>query len=166
MSSAGDGQQNDAATSRCLRLLAAYECGRYSISRQAMKRSITRRYHFESAHWLPKVPEWHKCRRLHGHNYQIEVTVEATLDERGFILDFFELDAVILPLVEQIDHRVLNDIEGLENPTAELIAEWFLKRIPAIRVDSPAQEEYKTLWVSAIRVYETSECWCDAIRSR
>src|SRR5262245_63935747 len=82
---------------------------------------IGRTYRFESAHYLPLVPVGHKCRNLHGHNYRIEVVVHGTLDDRGFVKDFAEIDAEILPLIKSLDHRLLNDVEDLENPTAEII---------------------------------------------
>lgn len=110
--------------------------------------SITRRYTFEAAHWLPKVPDGHKCRRVHGHNYEIEVTVAGQVREDGFVMDFAELDQFVRPLVAEIDHRTLNDIKGLENPTAELIAEWFYDRLGPV-----------SLHGLLIRVYETKDCW-------
>lgn len=111
---------------------------------------ITRRYHFEAAHYLPFVAADHKCKRMHGHNYELEVTCGGVVDRRGFILDFAELDEVVNPFIAQVDHRTLNDIVGLENPTAELIGDWFLTRI-AEKIPS----------VLAIRVYETKDCWAD-----
>lgn len=83
-------------------------------------------YTFEAAHYLPNVPADHKCRRMHGHNYKVEVLLSSpALDERGFVVDFAELDAAMQPLIAQIDHTTLNDTSGLENPTAEIIALWF-----------------------------------------
>jgi 6-pyruvoyltetrahydropterin/6-carboxytetrahydropterin synthase len=111
--------------------------------------TITRRYHFESGHWLPGVPEEHKCHRLHGHNYVIEITVSGSVDlKTGFIIDFWDLDKIVQPIIDRIDHRVLNDIVGLNNPTAENIAAWFLERL-------------SSNGVSAVRVYETIDCWAD-----
>ena len=110
---------------------------------------IGRTYRFEAAHRLPLLPESHKCKRMHGHNYRVEVVVGGTLDGRGFVADFAEIDAMVLPLIAQVDHRMLNDIECLENPTAELIAAWFLERIPACE---------------SVRVYENDDCWAQAHR--
>lgn len=111
--------------------------------------TIARQYRFESAHRLPKLPPTHKCSNLHGHNYRIVVYAEGELDERGFVMDFAELDAIVDPLVRQVDHRTLNDVPGLENPTAELIAAWFLARVPAAR---------------RVRVYETDDCYAESSR--
>lgn len=113
--------------------------------------SVTRRYHFESAHRLPKVKASHKCFRMHGHNYEIEVTIRDTIRADGFILDFAELDELVNPIIAEVDHRTLNDIKGLENPTAELIAQWFCKRINAAG-------EYD---VFSVRCYETKDCWAE-----
>lgn len=81
--------------------------------------SIVRRYSFEAAHQLA----WHpgKCRSLHGHSYVLEVEVAGPLDERGVVMDFAELDALVTPLVlARLDHSYLNDV--CENPTAERVA--------------------------------------------
>lgn len=87
-------------------------------------------YTFEAAHHLPHVPDGHKCKRVHGHNYKVEVMLSSpTLDERGFVVDFAELDAAMQPLIDKLDHTLLNDTEGLENPTAEIIALWFRDRL-------------------------------------
>jgi 6-pyruvoyltetrahydropterin/6-carboxytetrahydropterin synthase len=90
--------------------------------------TIRRSYEFESAHFLPNVPEGHKCRNMHGHNYRLVVSVRGELDERGFVRDFAEVDEAVEPLLALLDHKVLNDT--IENPTAENIARWFLSRLP------------------------------------
>lgn len=102
---------------------------------------VTATYSFEAAHFLPKVPEGHKCRRLHGHNYRVDVSVAGGLDARGFVLDYAELDAIVQPIIDELDHRCLNDIPGLDNPTSEILALWLRDRIakaarlkPTIRV--------------------------------
>jgi 6-pyruvoyltetrahydropterin/6-carboxytetrahydropterin synthase len=107
---------------------------------------IGRTYRFESAHFLPNVPQGHKCRSLHGHNYRVEIVVRGSLDERGFVKDFAEIDDEITPLLKQVDHRLLNDVEGLENPTAEIIAAWFFERIADCE---------------SVRVYENDHCWAE-----
>lgn len=85
---------------------------------------------FESAHFLPNLPDGHKCRRMHGHSYRVEVHVEGPVAEpHGWVMDFADLKAVCRPVEEQLDHRVLNEIEGLENPTAENIARWIWRRL-------------------------------------
>lgn len=95
-----------------------------------MPTEIFRVYRFEAAHRLPHVPEGHKCGRLHGHSYSVEVHVRGTPGERtGWIVDFAEIDAAAAPAVEELDHRLLNDIDGLSNPTSEVLAAWLWRRI-------------------------------------
>lgn len=123
-----------------------------------MRATVTRRYTFESAHWLPHVPESHKCHRIHGHNYEVDVEIEGTVDARGFVIDFFELDAIVAPLLAMVDHRTLNDVPGLENPTAELIAGWFL-----VHIDGDVDAATADARVVMVRCYETKNCWADAV---
>ena len=87
-------------------------------------------YDFEAAHQLPKVPAGHKCARMHGHSYAIQVRINGPIDEdKGWVMDFAAIDEVLRPLVKQLDHHVLNEIEGLENPTSENLAVWLWRRI-------------------------------------
>lgn len=95
-----------------------------------MRCSLTRDYRFEAAHFLPRVPETHKCRRMHGHSYQVRVTIEEEIDpDLGWLMDFAAVDEVVEPVIAEIDHRVLNEIPGLDNPTSELLAVWLWKRL-------------------------------------
>lgn len=91
-----------------------------------METTVIREYRFDAAHNLP----WHpgKCRRRHGHSYRFEVRVKGTLDHRGVVMDFGEIDDIVdSAVVAELDHSDLNDI--LENPTAELIAAWIASRL-------------------------------------
>ena len=86
---------------------------------------LAREFSFESAHYLPNVPDEHKCGRMHGHSYTVEVQVRGAVDhESGFVQDFGDLSPAFAPISEQLDHRLLNDIEGLQNPTSEHLARW------------------------------------------
>jgi len=94
---------------------------------------LERSYRFEAAHFLPKVPPGHKCARMHGHSYAIEIAIEGDVDsERGWVVDFAEIDEHAQPLVKQLDHQVLNEIEGLANPTSELLAAWWWQRLAKV----------------------------------
>jgi 6-pyruvoyltetrahydropterin/6-carboxytetrahydropterin synthase len=98
-----------------------------------MRTRLSRDFRFESAHFLPKVPEGHKCARMHGHSYAVTVTVEGEIDPTtGWLVDFAEIDDRVMPVIRTIDHRVLNEIEGLANPTSELLAVWLWKRIAGV----------------------------------
>lgn len=93
---------------------------------------IYKKFAFDSAHFLPNVPEGHKCKNMHGHTYNLTVYLEGDLDtELQWVMDFKELKDVVKPVIERIDHQLLNDIEGLENPTAERIVVWIWEQIQA-----------------------------------
>lgn len=91
---------------------------------------IYKEFAFDAAHFLPNVPEGHKCKQMHGHTYHLRVYVSGAPDnELGWIIDFKELKDRILPLIDLVDHRVMNDVPGLENPTAENITIWFWNKL-------------------------------------
>ncbi len=91
---------------------------------------IFKQFTFDSAHWLPHVPEDHKCRRMHGHTYIVRLYVQGPLEPTlDWVIDFADIKAVWKPLEKRLDHRVLNDIEGLENPTAENLAVWIWRQV-------------------------------------
>jgi len=87
-------------------------------------------FSFEAAHRLPNVPTDHKCARLHGHSFQVRVSVDGPVGERsGWVVDFAELKAAFRPVYDQLDHRYLNEIAGLENPTSENLARWIWRQL-------------------------------------
>jgi len=93
---------------------------------------ITKSFSFDAAHHLPHVPEEHKCRRMHGHTYTVILGLEGDLDPvLGWVQDYNEVSAAFRPLRRELDHHCLNDIAGLENPTAEILAAWIHARLVA-----------------------------------
>jgi len=85
---------------------------------------------FEAAHRLPRVPAGHKCGRLHGHSYRVEVRVRGQVDPAtGMVLDFADIKAGFAPVRDQLDHHYLNEVDGLDNPTAENLARWIWARL-------------------------------------
>lgn len=91
---------------------------------------IFKEFRFEAAHRLPNVPKEHKCARLHGHSFRVEVHVRGPVDPTsGWIMDFADIKAAFEPIHHQLDHHYLNEIEGLENPTSEVLAQWIWVRL-------------------------------------
>lgn len=87
-------------------------------------------FHIEAAHRLPHVPAGHKCARLHGHSFRVELHLSGPLDPvAGWVMDFADVKAAFAPVFEQLDHRYLNDVPGLENPTSEHLARWIWQRV-------------------------------------
>lgn len=95
---------------------------------------VFREFSFDAAHFLPHVPEGHKCRNVHGHTYKLKVFLQGTLDDSmGWVMDFAEMKQIINPVIDIVDHKLLNDIPGLQNPTCELLIVWFWKQLkPAL----------------------------------
>jgi 6-pyruvoyltetrahydropterin/6-carboxytetrahydropterin synthase len=95
-----------------------------------MHAEIVRLVRFEAAHRLPNVPVGHKCHRLHGHSFEVELRVAGPVDPHtGWVRDFADLQAAFQPLHAVLDHNYLNEIPGLENPTSELLAKWIWDRL-------------------------------------
>jgi 6-pyruvoyltetrahydropterin/6-carboxytetrahydropterin synthase len=91
---------------------------------------IFKEFGFEAAHRLPNVPADHKCARLHGHSFRVEVHVRGPVDpELGWVIDFADIKAAFRPVHEALDHRYLNEVGGLENPTSENLARWIWRRL-------------------------------------
>lgn len=112
---------------------------------------LVQSFSFEAAHRLPAVPPEHRCYKLHGHSYRVELKLEGPVDaSSGFVMDFFELEAVFKPVLAMLDHQYLNEIDGLQNPTVENIAVWIWDRIkPALPL------------LAGITVYETRDSWVE-----
>lgn len=95
-----------------------------------MTHAIFKEFTFEAAHRLPNVPTGHKCERLHGHSFRVEVHVAGQLAEpAGWVLDFADIAAAWKPLHDTLDHHYLNEVPGLENPTSENLARWIWGRL-------------------------------------
>ena len=87
-------------------------------------------FRIEAAHRLPNVPPGHKCARLHGHSYRVEIRLRGEIGaETGWVMDFADVKTAFQPLYDQLDHHYLNDIPGLENPTSERLAIWIWERL-------------------------------------
>lgn len=111
---------------------------------------IFKEFQIESAHSLPNVPEGHKCGRIHGHSFRLAIHVTGPVGEKtGWVMDFADIKEIFAPLYDQLDHRYLNEIEGLENPTSENMARWIWTRL---KPDLPL--------LSKVVVHETCTSGC------
>lgn len=101
-----------------------------------MQVELVKEFRFEAAHYLPNVPEGHKCRRMHGHSFRGEVAVRGEVDPAsGWLIDFADLQKLVQPIVHRLDHYLLNEIPGLENPTSEVLAAWIWRELkPALPI--------------------------------
>ena len=95
-----------------------------------MRVELRKTFQFEAAHLLPHLPKSHKCRRLHGHSFKVEVVVAGECDPAfGWLMDYADISAAFTPIWKKLDHRYLNGIRGLENPTSEVMAAWIWRRL-------------------------------------
>ena len=95
-----------------------------------MSLELRRTFQFEAAHLLPHLPADHKCRRLHGHSFRVEIAVTGGLDPKlGWVMDYADIKSAFDPLWQRLDHYYLNEIPGLENPTSENIAIWIWQQL-------------------------------------
>ena len=115
-----------------------------------MRVDLTKTFSFEAAHLLPRLPDGHKCRRLHGHSFRCDVVVRGDVDpELGWLTDYADIKAVIDPVISQLDHRYLNEIADLDNPTSEQICRWIWQRI------APSLDQ-----LHAVTIHETCNSAC------
>ena len=111
---------------------------------------IFKSFTLESAHRLPNVPAGHKCARVHGHSFRVEIHVRGPVDERlGWGMDFADVKTAFDPLYRQLDHHYLNDVPGLENPTSEVLCAWLWRRLAP-----------QLPGLSALTVHETCTARC------
>ena len=116
-----------------------------------MRVELVKRFRFESAHRLPMVPADHKCHRIHGHSFLVDVTIAGEIDPKmGWLVDFGEIAARVEPILRtELDHRLLNDVPGLENPTSEMLSVWLWNRLKDV-----------VPHLDAITVHETCTARC------
>lgn len=94
---------------------------------------LTKTFSFEAAHRLPHVPAGHKCGRLHGHSFQVDVQVQGEIDpQTGWVVDYGDISTQVRPIIELLDHHYLNEIDGLDNPTSEVLCLWLWARLAPV----------------------------------
>ena len=115
-----------------------------------MEAELVKTFRFEAAHALPNVPEGHKCRRLHGPGYRVDIHVTGRPDPKtGWVIDFALIKQAVEPILGELDHRCLNDIPGLANSTSETLCGYLWDRIAP-----------KLSGLSAITVWESDTSRC------
>ncbi len=116
-----------------------------------MRVRLIKTFGFEAAHFLPSFPEGHKCRRMHGHSFKVDVVIEGEIPPgASHLMDYADIKAVIDPIERQLDHFCLNEVPGLENPTSEMIAKWLWDRLKP-----------RLPMLAEIIVYETCSSRCE-----
>jgi 6-pyruvoyltetrahydropterin/6-carboxytetrahydropterin synthase len=116
-----------------------------------MKMRLVQEFRFEAAHRLPKVPEGHKCSRLHGHSFKVEIGLVGTVNpETGWVIDFGDVEEIVRPVRETLDHHYLNEIPGLENPTSEVLSKWIWDKL---KPQLPG--------LARVTLYETCDARCE-----
>ena len=91
---------------------------------------IYKKYYFDAAHFMTNLKKGHKYTKVHGHSYEKIIKISGNLDKtNNWILNYDDIDEIVNPLLQKIDHKTLNDIKGLEKPTSENLAKWFWERI-------------------------------------
>ncbi len=116
-----------------------------------MKVRLVKEYRFEAAHRLPNVPPGHKCARLHGHSFRIELSISGPVDAKsGWFIDYGDLDAIWQPLHDVLDHNYMNEVPGLENPTSEVLAHFLWQKL---KPSLPSLER--------VTVHETCDARCE-----
>lgn len=122
-----------------------------------MNATIAKRFTFDAAHYLDVLPPEHKCHRMHGHTYEVELIFTGPVNERtGFVIDYDEIAKAWQPLHEAVDHRVLNEVAGLSVPTTENLARWVLTRLFLTTIGP---------LLATVLVRESSTTWCQINRS-
>jgi 6-pyruvoyltetrahydropterin/6-carboxytetrahydropterin synthase len=127
--------------------------------------TLSKRFTFDAAHCLPKLGPDHKCHRLHGHTYEVEIVCRGKVDERGFVIDYDDLAKAWSQIHGLLDHRYLNEIDGLETPSTENLVAWMFKF--AHNMNQFVAEHGYGLWdrvwpvLERIRIQESSTTWCE-----
>lgn len=91
---------------------------------------IYKEFTFEGAHFLPAAPKDHPNARIHGHSFRVRVSIDGEPDpDTGLVVHFDDLESALEDMRVTLDHNFLNNIDGLDNPTLELITKWMWDRL-------------------------------------
>lgn len=115
--------------------------------------TIGKRFTFDAAHFLPCMPELHKCRGMHGHTYEVEIQLHGEPDANGILVDYDDIAKAWEPIHAMIDHKILNEVPGLKNPSTEVLVFWIYDQL----LKAPFSKN-----ISKVRVSESSTTWAEA----
>lgn len=118
--------------------------------------TLSKRFTFDAAHCLPKLPPGHKCARLHGHTYEVEIVCRGKVGDNGFVIDYDDIATAWAPIHHALDHRYLNEISGLEQPSTENLIAWIFAYLHNSKSGAAVWDV-----LSGIRVMESSTTWCE-----
>jgi 6-pyruvoyltetrahydropterin/6-carboxytetrahydropterin synthase len=119
--------------------------------------TIAKRFTFDAAHRLDRLPATHKCHRMHGHTYEVELVFTGMVDEDGFVIDYSDIAEMWYPLHDQLDHRVLNEVPGLEIPSTEHLAGWIACHLcRKLTTEGPGMIRI----FDTVKVKESTTTWC------
>lgn len=94
-----------------------------------MEFELKQTFNIESARYLSKLPAGHPCARIHGHSFKIQLRLVGPLEDAGWVIDYNEIESRVRPILQIVDHRLLNEVEGLANPTSEVLCAWLFDKI-------------------------------------
>lgn len=115
-----------------------------------MSYELVKTFRFEAAHSLSHLPAGHKCRNMHGHSYRVDIHVTGQPDDKlGWVVDFGDIKSAVAPVIDQLDHKNLNEIPGLEISTSEMICKYIYDKVKPLVPGLSAV----TIWES-----DTSKC--------
>jgi len=126
--------------------------------------TLSKRFTFDAAHCLPRLPAGHKCARLHGHTYEVELVCRGQVDkETGFVIDYDDIAQAWVPICDRLDHRYLNEVPGLETPSTENLVAWMFSEM-YVNQDGVF---FKAIWpvLDRILIKESSTTWCEMTKA-
>lgn len=123
--------------------------------------TLCKQFTFDAAHCLDRLPADHKCHRMHGHTYRVDITITGPADKNGFVIDYAVMDEMWRPLHEQLDHRVLNDVEGLEIPSTENVGAWIHNHLIGTGLVGGVSNCNDMPALTSVRVHESTSTWCE-----
>jgi 6-pyruvoyltetrahydropterin/6-carboxytetrahydropterin synthase len=126
--------------------------------------TLAKHFTFDAAHCLPNLGPNHKCHRLHGHTYEVELVCRGQVDERGFVIDYDDIAQAWGPIYRTLDHQYLNEIAGLETPSTEHLVAWMFRWLhESVSPGAVHESAERTVWgvLDRIRIKESSSTWCE-----